>query len=86
MVYDCGRDNSDKIYLNADILRDDHLVNFSWAFQGHIGHLKKTSSFLEKLFDYKIVLSRYITGVWGVEGLGEGEGATLSVSELKKGK
>ena len=51
MVYDCGRDNSDKIYLNADILRDDHLVNFSWAFQGHIGHLRKTLQFLEKLFD-----------------------------------
>ena len=41
---------------------------------------------MEKLLDKRIVLSKYVTGVWGVEGLGEGEGATLSVSELKKGK
>ena len=30
------------------------------------------------------VLAKDVTGVWGVEGLGEGEGATLSVSELKR--
>ena len=32
----------------------------------------------------KVLAKDVITGVWGVEGLGEGDGATLSVSELKR--
>ena len=61
-----GGGNLEQIYLNADIVGNHQLVNFSWAFQGHIGHLWKTLSFLEKFFK-RIVMKKYVTEVCGVE-------------------
>ena len=57
-----GGGDLEQIYLNADIVGNHHLINFSWAFQGHIGHLWKMLSFLEKFFK-RIALKKYVSDV-----------------------